>query len=243
MHPRLQQRVRRPMGPAWAVLGLALAGLAGCDLALQDSGEPIRGMQLLDGAVVVQAPDGYCIDQGSSRPLSGFVVMAGCALVSEQAEMPFRDGLVTFQVGGPGTAGVAGSEEALRSLLSTAEGVSLLSSNGNPTTITVDALDSASNLVTVHFFDMAPPPFDGLEQFEWRAFFDLGDRISTVTVRGFDRAPMTEAAGIGLLRQTVRTIQQANVTFAAQMAAQSAAQAAGQPGTGTGGDGTGAAIP
>lgn len=207
-----------------SLLGLALLGLAGCDLATLGvgGGEPVRAMSLLGGAAVVQAPDGYCIDQGSSRTRSGFVVMAGCALVSEQAEMPYRDGLITVQVGEAGTAAVAGSEQELRDLLGSAAGVGLLSAVGDPTSISVDTLVSQDNLVLVHFTDRAPPPFDGLEQAEWRAFFDLGDRMSTVTVRGFARAPLDVNAGLGLLEQSVRAIRQANAALAAAQTAAAA---------------------
>ncbi|SMY08427.1 hypothetical protein [Flavimaricola marinus] len=210
-----------------ALLGLIATGLMGCDIAADLSGgssEPVRAMSLLGGDVVVQAPDGYCIDERSSRARSGFVVMAGCALVSDQAEMPYRDGLITIQVGQPGTAAVDGSEDALRDLLSSASGVGLLSSTGDPSTISVDALNSRDNLVTVHFSDSAPPPFEGLEQLEWRAFFDLDDRLSTVTVRGFERSPLNENAGLGLLEQAVRSIQSANAARAAAQASDGSAE-------------------
>lgn len=197
-----------------AILALALAALAGCDdLAAGlggGGGEPVRAMQLVGGEVILQAPDGYCIDTRSSRARAGFAVMAGCALISDEAVMPFRDGLLTVQLGDPGTAAVAGSEQALRDLLQSAAGVSLLSPSGDPAAISVDALLSRPNLVSVHFTDAAPPPFEGLEQVEWRAFFDLGDRMATVTVRGFERAPLTENAGLSLLEQAVRALTLAN---------------------------------
>ena len=198
-------------------LALACASLAGCDVppGLGGSSQPVQAMFLLGGDVVVNAPDGYCIDQGASRSRSGFAVMAGCALVSDAQIMPFRDGLITVQVGEAGTAAVAGSEGALRELLASAAGVGLLSSSGDPAAVTIDRLDSQSNLVSVHFTDATPPPFDGLEQAEWRAFFDLGDRLATVTVRGFARAPMSEAAGLALLQQAVAALQAANVPGAA----------------------------
>lgn len=212
------------------LFGLAILGLSGCDIAaglpsltsLTGSAEPVRAMTLLGGSVVAQAPDGYCIDQASSGARQGFVVMAGCALLSEEPVMPFRDGLITVQVGDAGTAGVAGGEQALRDLLTSPEGVGLLSATGDPATISVDTLFAQDNLVTVHFTDLAPPPFDGLEQLEWRAFFDLGDRISTVTVRGFARAPLSENAGLGLLQQAVTVLKSVNAAEAAQAEGQEA---------------------
>ena len=193
---------------------LAALALAGCEGlpslggAVQDA-PPVTALALADGAVTIAAPEGYCIDGRASRPPQGFVIMAGCALVSSDARMPVTDGLITVQIGAEGTAGVTQSPSTLRNLLATAEGAALLSSNGDPTAISVDALESDSRAVYVHFTDSAAPPKAGLEQVEWRAFFDLGDRLATVTLRGFERAPIDAGDGLRLLRASVETIRRA----------------------------------
>jgi hypothetical protein len=112
----------------------------------------------------------------------------------------------------------------MRALLSTAAGVALLSSTGNPGAITVDALETGSNLVIVHFTDTSAPPANGLEQSEWRAFLDIGGRLTTVTVRGFERAPMSLGDGQALLLQAVGVLVEANSP------AQTAANLAARPG-------------
>lgn len=183
--------------------------LAAC--AVQDTRTPVRAMALLHGAAGVQAPDGYCIDTRASRPDEGFAAMAGCALVSNLAQMPSRDGLITVQIGGSDTASVAGAEAELRALLSTARGVGLLSSSGIPEAIRVEDLRSGPNLVMVRFSDGAPPPIRGLEQVEWRAFLDVRGRFATVTVRGFDRAPLTTEEALRLLRQAIASLEAANL--------------------------------
>lgn len=198
------------------VAGLALAGCD--DLALGGARpEPITLMAPDSFAYFVATPDRYCIDRAVSREGQDFYVMAGCALVSNLEVMPFRDGLITVQFGADQTAAITGAETDMRALLSTAEGVALLSSSGNPGAITVDALETGDNLVIVHFTDTAPPLFDGLEQSEWRAFLDIGGRLTTVTVRGFARAPMTRNDGQALLLQAVGVLVEANRP--AQMAA------------------------
>lgn len=170
----------------------------------------MRSMALADGEVVVATPTGYCIDERTSRPARGFVVMAGCALVSDEPSMPAIDGLITVQVGEADTAFVADDEEALRTLLATAQGASVLSPTGDPTAIEIDRLESRDGVVYVHFLDQSPPPADGLEQLEWRAFFDLGTRLATVTIRGFERTPLDTDDGLSLLRRAVATIRDAS---------------------------------
>lgn len=165
---------------------------------------------MMEGDVVVAAPTGYCIDERTSRPARGFVVMAGCALVSDEQSMPATDGLITVQVGEAETAFVDEDEEALRSLLATAQGAAVLSPNGDPTAIEIDRLENRDGVVYVHFVDKGRPPVDGLEQLEWRAFFDLGTRLATVTVRGFERSPLDTEQGLLLLRRAVATIRDAS---------------------------------
>jgi len=167
-------------------------------------------MSLAEGDVVVATPTGYCIDERTSRPSRGFVVMAGCALVSDEPSMPAVDGLITVQVGDADTALVDNDEEALAALLATAQGAAVLSPNGDPTAIEIDRLENRDGVVYVHFIDSAAPPVDGLEQLEWRAFFDLGSRLATVTVRGFARAPLDTDEGLSLLRRAVATIRDAS---------------------------------
>ena len=202
---------------AGLVAGLALAA---CDtlptlptfgLGSEDS-PPVQSMALADGRVVVGTPEGYCIDERTSRPRRGFVIMAGCALISGDPRMPQTDGLITVQLGDEGTASVGANPSALRNLLATADGAALLSPSGDPTAIEVDDLEVGGNVVYVHFRDGGPPPVSGLEQLEWRAFLDLGDRLATVTVRGFERAPISSADGLRLLRATVDTIRYATNT-------------------------------
>lgn len=199
-----------------AVLGLGLlALLGGCDRltravsdALPETG--VRAMTLMEGAVVVQGPGGYCIDARTSRPETGFAVMGGCAILSRMGIMPRSEGLVTVQFGAAGSAAVAGSEADLVALLRSARGAQILSSTGLPESILVEAIDSAEGLVLVRFQDTAPPIAAGLERTEWRAFLDIAGRLATVTVRGFERAPMDSAAGRVLIEEAVAALRAAN---------------------------------
>lgn len=187
-----------------------LFAIGGSSCALVSGGEAVRSLSLFDDDIVIQAPDGYCIDQATSRPSDGFVAMAGCALVSSEAVMPAQDALITVQTGASGTAAVTGNEEALRDLFATASGVALLSARGEPTDIIVQSLDDRDALVIVRFSDRAAAPFPGIADEEWRAFLDVGDRMVTVTVRGFLRAPLGVDDGLRLLERAVYTLVATN---------------------------------
>jgi hypothetical protein len=192
-----------------AALFLALvAGLAACDTPLP--GQATRSLAVAGGAVRVQGPDGYCVDTTTSRPETGFAVLGACSLLGAGGGAPSSDGFVTIQVGDPGSAIVAGSEGDLATLLRTPQGAALLTDKGNATTVTINQLDRGVGLVSVRFSDRAPPPVDGLMAEEWRAFLDIGDRLVTIGVRGYTRAPLTAGQSQQILYGTVAALRAAN---------------------------------
>lgn len=193
---------------ALPALAVALAGLAACDAALP--GQGTRSLALLDGSIRAQGPQGYCVDPAASRPETGFAVLGACGLMVAAGIMPQTDGFITVQVGDSGTATVGGNEAALAAFLRTRDGVALLTEAGNPATVTLGQIDRGEGLVSVRFRDSAPPPVAGLMAEEWRAFLDIGDRLVTIGVRGYDRAPLTAGEAQALLYGTVAALRAAN---------------------------------
>ncbi len=186
-----------------------LPGLGGSP-ARQSLTTGVPAFAILDGAINVQGPEGFCVDTGVSVPARGFAVLAACGLISDIATVPAIEGLLTMQVGAAGSAVVNGSEQTMRDLLQSEPGVQLLATNGRPDSITIDQIDTRDGLVVVHFTDTAPPVVEGVEQLEWRAFLDLGDRLATISVRGLTRAPLRRDTGLLLLDQAVFALQAAN---------------------------------
>lgn len=200
------ERGRR--GAAWLFAPVLLA-LAGCSvLPLPETG--IRAMAMFDGSVVARSPEGYCIDSRTSRPETGFAVMGGCAILSRLMIMPRVEGLITVQFGAPGSATVEGAERDLVALLRSARGAALLSASGRPEAVLVEGIETGPGIVLVRFLDTAPPIAEGLERVEWRAFLDVAGRLTTVTVRGFERAPLDRAAGLALMSEAVSALRAAN---------------------------------
>jgi hypothetical protein len=190
-------------------LGLLLClFVAGCDAGLDTRG--IRTLSVLDGAVSVRGPEGFCVDQQSSRAGSGFAVLAGCAVVSDATIMPAREALMTVQIGAAASAAVAGAEADLADLLRSGQGAALLSATGSSATVRIDRVDRAEGVVVVRFSDQAPAAIAGLEPVEWRAFLDIRGRLTTISLRGFARAPLPAEQGLRLLSQAIGAMRQAN---------------------------------
>ena len=186
----------------------ALILLAGCETGIENRG--IRTLSVLDGAVSVRGPEGYCVDQQSSRAGSGFAVLAGCAVVSDATMMPTVEGLITVQIGAASSASVTGAEPEMAALLRTTLGAQLLSAASNPASVQVARVDRADGVVVVRFSDATPAATPGLEPSEWRAFLDIKGRLTTISLRGFVRAPIPSEQGLRLLSQAIGALRAAN---------------------------------
>jgi hypothetical protein len=194
---------------------LALAGVmsglvAGCDVPLQGQGS--RSFAVLGGAVVVRGPEGYCVDPVASRADTGFAVMGECGLIAASGLIPTADGFITVQVGPSGSAIVEGSEAELAALLRSQRGAALLSDDGASGDIRIDQLDRGDGLIAVHFIDRGAPPVEGLVSDEWRVFMDVQGRLTTISVRGYERSPLTSAQAQALLYGAVDGMRRANRT-------------------------------
>ncbi|MFT4744076.1 MAG: hypothetical protein ACI91Z_002056, partial [Yoonia sp.] len=60
--------------------------------------------------------------------------------------------------------------------------------------------------------DSAATVIESMQNAEWRSFFDLNDRLVTVSVRGIDAAPLSERDGVVLLEQAVAALIAANTS-------------------------------
>ena len=200
------------------VFGLALFGLVGCEQitgGLSDrttlTSQGIRTLSLLGGDVRVRGPEGYCVDQAASDARSGFAVIAGCVLLTDSADLaPVLDGLITVQFGDEETASVTEQEEAFASFLDSNAGRNLLAASGDA----ADLVDLVSQIegsaVLVGFEDTSLPAFAGTNGVQWRGFFDVNGRLTTVSVLSFGRAPFTQMEAEQLLIATMNELTAVN---------------------------------
>ena len=202
----------------WA---LAALGVTGCDdagrglgglcAARDATGEGIRTLALLDGAVRARGPEGYCIDQGASDARRGFAILAGCALMApDAAVMPSLDGLITVQFGQEGTASVTGNEEGFAAFLRSDAGRGLLSRTGDLATVPDVVTVTDASAVLARFEDAGGAGIPNTGGQQWRGFLDIGGRLVTVTVLSFDRNPLSAVEGERLLVVTMAELAEIN---------------------------------
>ncbi|MEL6957895.1 MAG: hypothetical protein AAGL89_02945 [Pseudomonadota bacterium] len=173
--------------------------------------EGIRTLALIGGEVRVRGPQGYCVDQGASDARTGFAVMAGCALMSDEVGvMPTLDGLITVQFGAPDTASVSGNEEAFAAFLRSEAGRGLLAGNGELASIgEVNTITDQAG-VLARFSDDSGPPISGTTGPQWRGFLDINGRLTTISVLSFERAPLSRGQGERLLVVAMAELAEVN---------------------------------
>ena len=173
----------------------------------------LRRVALFRGDVSVLAPDRYCVDPAASNLRRGFAVMAGCMLVSDQSKeelVPALDGLITVQFGRRGTASVAGNEEMFATFLQSDQGRLLLSQEDDPAAVTEVVTSTAPNAVFVQFEDAAGQNFPDTTAQQWRGFSDINGRLTTVSVRSFERNTLSPSEGERLLKRAMDALYESN---------------------------------
>lgn len=186
-------------------------GLARIGAPSDATGEGIRTLSLLGGDVRARGPEGYCVDQGASNARRGFAVLAGCALLSDDAAvMPNLDGLITVQFGDADTASVTDNEEAFAAFLQSDAGRGLLSGDGDILNVPEVATVTDRAGVMARFEDQSGPSFAGTSGPQWRGFFDVRGRLVTISVLSFDRDALSHGEGQRLLVVTMAELAEAN---------------------------------
>ena len=201
---------------------VALSGCAGVATGFVDrltdigaqpdaTNDGIRTLAALDSSVRVRGPEGYCIDQAASDAGSGFVVMAGCALLSDEAVvMPQPDGLILVQFGDPETASVSGNEDVFATFLASDRGRSVLAANGDVASVAEVSTIADRGAVLARFEDKSGANFEGTSGAQWRGFLDVQGRLTTVSVLSFDRNPLGASAGERLLVVAIAELAEIN---------------------------------
>ena len=172
-------------------------------------------LALLGGDFVAVGPDRYCADTAASNPSKGFAIFVACKTLGVEDAEPAMAGIVTIQVGDAGSAIVADNLAAFAAVLSGDAGAAILARGGDADTIDIQSVEHKADRVSVHFKDEADAHIVGAQHAEWRNFVDVAGRLVTITVRGFDSAPLGEAVGAGLLAQATDAVLVANADTSA----------------------------
>ncbi|MFT6118127.1 MAG: hypothetical protein ACJAXK_000056 [Yoonia sp.] len=196
----------------------ALLALVGCSggtlpsfLGAMTGAAPVVQLAMFDGNVTAVGPNGFCADPAASRPSRGFAIFAPCATLGVDDAPAAVSAIITVQIGSAGSGIVQNDPAGFAAVLEGSAGPTILARSGNADAVTVNKVVRDDVRVSVYFTDDAPATIEGTQEAEWRSFVDLNDRLVTVSVHGFDAAPLSLRNGAALLDQAVAALIVANM--------------------------------
>lgn len=182
-----------------ALAAMTCAGLSACaglDLAPQN-----RSVTVLDGAVTVAPPAGYCANLKASKTGgdNAVVLIGRCTALS-----PVVPALLTTSIGvaGSGTALDAGPV-ALTSFFTSDQGRAMLASSGDAKDAVVTASETAEGAVLLQIKDRSLGEY-------WRGILALRGRLVMVSATGVEGTSLAPADGRALLSQTIVSLRSVN---------------------------------
>ena len=183
-----------------AFLAVCLA-LTGCDGAT--TGQNLHEVSVLDGAITVAAPIGYCIDKKASvaRGLATVLFIGRC---DDQGQVAAA--VVTLTIGGPASAGVlAAGPQALEEFFASNAGRKVLARDGIAHHVQVVETQSSGRGLLLHLNDQVAGDY-------WRAITAIKGRLVTVSASGVAEAPLTPAQARALVTATMTLLDKRNST-------------------------------
>lgn len=167
------------------------------EIPLLSSFRSESSIDVLGGWGKVRGPSKYCVSDDVSRPETGFVVFVPCYFTSKSESKPATEGLIMIQVGTEGSAIVTDKKEEILSYLKSDEGLNTLTGKRGLSAI---GGQINNNIVEILLEEGLSTNASGFHPHEWRAFFDLNDRLVTIAIRSFANHPNSDTEALELLR-------------------------------------------
>ncbi len=198
----------------WISRLLPVVLVSGC-VGMGTGGGTDRAVLTSDQIALV-GPRGFCVDAEETRDsgLAGFAVFGNCASLSGSrfARQPQTPAVLTAAVSEPSEdGGISASLETLPPFFRSADGARVLSRSGDPETVEVLQSFVAGEVFYLRASDTSPGVVPGVQDVYWRAYFDVGPRIATLSVLALDGEPTSEAAQLSILEAFVSQTQAANL--------------------------------
>lgn len=156
---------------------------------------------VLQGAMTISGPSGYCVDPNTSREGDdrAIILMGRCS-----ASTAVKPAVVTLSVGPAGSGGVmiAGGAE-LAKFFTSAEGRATLAASGRARDVKVVEALSVGEAFLMRLQETGQPSY-------WRAVMGLRGRLVTVSVQGSPAEPLAVEDGRTIIDQSIATMRRAN---------------------------------
>jgi hypothetical protein len=196
-------------------------------------GAPAQAVVTSD-QVVIAGPPGFCVDESATRSEgdTAFVLLGNCAAISgsRRADQPEMSVVLTAAVSDASDEGsIVESLGELDGYFRSEAGRALLSRTQEPETVTVLETDALGDMFILHASDTSEGAVEGVVPDYWRAYFDVGRRIATLSVLAMEGEGVTREDNLAALMAFVGTVQSANGVPVGDGTDTALAEAAPQP--------------
>ena len=160
--------------------------------------------------ITVVGPRGFCVDAEETRASSA--VFGNCAALSGSrfTRQPEAPAVLTAALSEPSEeGGITVSMDTLAEFFRSTDGAQVLSRTGDPETVEVLQSFVAGDVFFLRAADSSPG-MPGVQDVYWRAYFDIGPRIATLSVLALDGERTDEAAQLSILESFVVETRAAN---------------------------------
>lgn len=190
----------------------ALLVLAGCfeTEALSRIGPRAAGsgpgaITVLDGAVTVAGPDGFCVDESATREAgqNAFVLLRRC----RGSLGPVLSVTVTNQRVPAGDR--SAQLDALAAFLATEAGRGQLSRRGRAGEVSIDQIGLREGALWLHLTDIGNP--EAFEAGYWRAVLPIAERLVTLSSMSLRTSPSTRQTGERAMEDLIATLRRRNL--------------------------------
>ncbi|MDG4646884.1 hypothetical protein P6F26_00375 [Roseibacterium sp. SDUM158017] len=209
MSTRISELIR--LGPA--ILPLTL--LAACVGGGGTGGAPAEAVVTSD-LVVISGPHGFCVDETATRAEgdTAFVLLGNCAAISNsrRADQPESPVVLSAAISEASDAGsISESVADLDTYFRSEDGRRLLSRSQDAASVTVIDTRTDGDVFLLHASDASPGAMPGVSDDYWRAYFDLGPRIATLSVFALEDRGVTAEESLAVLGAFAQSVRAANI--------------------------------
>lgn len=198
------------------------AALSGCVKALPfkfdlhlAARKEITGRAVVQGGeVVLVAPDGYCVDQRSTRdgPEGAFVLWGSCAAISHNAKAPKpgQKAMLSATIGPVSADPVETAFASYESFFRSEAGRAALARSGKARDVKILMVKQDRHRLLLKISDRSARLFSPVEQVYWREITGVGGHVSALSVLPLSGSALADEAQLELLQAFDDTVQDAN---------------------------------
>ena len=183
--------------------------LAACEGGFGVSRNAPSQISLPDGTIVAGA-DGWCVDEATTRADrdTAVVVFGSCAALARNALAPQPDlpGVVTVSI--DGVRGAAPTPEEFAAYFASEPGRAALARDGQAESVEIIDVTSETDVLYLGASDRSASSL--ASPVTWRALFEMGGRIVSVSLYGLPNEPIERSEGLRTLEAQIDRLMSAN---------------------------------